>query len=362
MPNIARSIIRDSLQAKPDEAIVIQAGTQSIDLATQVAVEAYKVGADPAIFLDTDEAFFGQFKYLSEDQLRKTSAHCLGIADYVDSYVYIGGVEDPAPMSRVPQSKWSAMFQGEDAHRRKNIEKNQKQVGVALGAVTRARAKTYGFAYDKWKRTTEAAIAVDYKAMRRTADVLAAMFRRPAEVRVKADDGTNLRFRLAGEIRTPHVDDGVISEQDLADRNPTTSLPAGAVFVAPIETSANGTFHSDVRIPQVGTLIEGLSWTFRDGRVTDFTAKKNLKNSQLNYADGTGAKDRFASFGIGLNKKLLPGYLNSVYAAGVVSVGIGDNKDLGGDNESTYGYAGFQSHATVTIDGKPIVEEGRLVA
>ncbi len=57
--------------------------------------------------------------------------------------------------------------------------------------------------------------------------------------------------------------------------------------------------------------------------------------SVLNYAEGTGAKDRFASFGIGLNKKLLPGSLNSVYAEGVVSFGIGDNKDFGGDNEST---------------------------
>src|SRR2546428_3633170 len=127
MPNIARSIIRDSLQAKPDEAIVIQAGTQSIDLATQVAVEAYKIGADPAIFLDTDEAFFGQFKYLSEDQLRKTSAHCLGIADYVDSYVYIGGVADPAPRSPVPLVKMSAMFPGDAAPRRQYKRKSQKQ-------------------------------------------------------------------------------------------------------------------------------------------------------------------------------------------------------------------------------------------
>ncbi|TLZ72770.1 MAG: hypothetical protein E6K14_06385, partial [Methanobacteriota archaeon] len=95
----------------------------------------------------------------------------------------------------------------------------------------------------------------------------------------------------------------VISEADIADRNPTTSLPAGAVFVAPVEASAKGTFQSDVPIPSVGTLIEGMTWTFRDGRVTDFTAKKNLKSSQLNYAEGTGAKDRFASFGIGLNKK-----------------------------------------------------------
>ena len=362
MPNVARSIIRESLQAKPNEPIMIQAGTHTVDLATQVALEAYKVGADPAILLETDEVFYGQFKHLNEEQLRQTSAHCLGIADYVRSYVWIGGVEDPAPMRRVPQSKWAAMFEGEEAHHRKNLEKKQKQVGVALGAVTRARAKTYGFNFANWKRMTEDAISVNYSSMRRSGEVLSAMLRRAAEVRIKADNGTDLKFRLAGEVRPPFMDDGVLSDADLAIGNTTTSLPAGGIFAAPLEESANGTFVADVRVPQVGTLIEGIAWTFRDGKVVDFSAKRNLKSAQLNYATASGAKDRFGSFGIGLNGKILPGYLNSYYARGAVTVGIGDNRDLGGANESSYGFSGFHAHATVTVDGKPVVEDGRLVA
>lgn len=362
MPNIARSIIRDSLRTKPDEPIIIQAGAHTIDLASQVAIEAFKAGADPAILLETDDVFYGQFKHLTEEQLRKTSAHCLGIADYVRSYVWIGGVENPAPMRTVPKSKWAAMFEGEDAHHRKNLERKQKQVGVALGAVTRARAKTYGFNHTAWKKMVESAISVDYNEMRRRGQVLAELFRRPAQMRIKADNGTDLRFRLAGESRPTHVDDGVLSDEDLAIGNTTTSLPAGGVFIAPVEDSARGTFVSDVRIPSVGTLIEGLSWTFDGGRVTDFNAKRNLKNAQINYAEGTGAKDRFASFGIGLNKKIVPGYLNSYYARGAVSIGIGDNADFGGSNVSTYAFTGFHGHATVTVDGKPIVEQGVLVA
>ena len=87
-----------------------------------------------------------------------------------------------------------------------------------------------------------------------------------------------------------------------------------------------------------------------------------MKSAQLNYAEDTGAKDRFAWFGIGLNRKVVPGYVSSFYARGTVSVGIGDNRDLEGENESSYGFAGFASRATVTIDGKPVVEEGRLAA
>ena len=362
MPNIARSIIRDSLRTQPDEPIIIQAGTHTVDLAAQVAIEAYKAGADPAILVENDDVFYSQFKYLTEEQLRKTSAHCLGIADYVRSYVWIGGVENPAAMRTVPKSKWAAMFEGEDAHHRKNLEKKQKQVGVALGAVTRARAKTYGFNYNAWKKMVESAISVDYNEMRRRGDVLSELFRRPAQIRIKADNGTDLRFRLAGESRPTHVDDGVLSDEDLAIGNTTTSLPAGGAFIAPAEDSARGTFVADVKIPSVGSLIDGISWTFDGGRVVEFSAKKNLANAQLNYADATGAKDRFGSFGIGLNKKIVPGYLNSYYARGTVSIGIGDNADLGGTNVSSYGFAAPNAHATVTIDGKPIIEQGALVA
>jgi len=362
MPNIARSIIRDSLRVKEDEPVIIQAGAHTVDLATQVALEAFKVGADPAILFENDDFFYGQFKHLTEAQLRKTSAHCLGIADYVKSYVYIGGVENPEPMRRVPKAKWAAMFAGEDAHHRKNLEKKQKSVGVALGAVTRARAKTYGFNYAKWKKMVEDAITVDYNEMRRRGAVLAELFRRPAKIRITADNGTDLRFQLAGEARRTHVDDGVLSDEDIAMGNTNTSIPAGAAFIAPVEDSARGTIVSDVAIPSVGTLIEGLAWTFENGRVVDFRAKKNLASAQINFAEGSGDKDRLGVFGLGLNKKVMPAYLTPYYARGTVSVGIGDNQDYGGANTSSYGFFAFQGHATVTIDGKPIVEEGRLVA
>src|SRR3990172_3232857 len=238
MANLARTVIRDSLRAKPDEAIMIQAGKHPGDLATQVALEAFKVGADPAILYESDEYFYGQFKHLTEDQLRKTSAHCLGIADYAQSYVWIGGVENPAPMRRVPKNKWSAMFQGEEAHYRKNLEKKQKQVNVALGAVTRDRAKTYGFNFAKWRRMIEEAIATDYRAIPITRQVLSGLVQREAEVRVRADNGTDLRFRLAGETRVPFLDDGIIGDEDLAIGNTTTSLPAGAVYLAPLHDTA----------------------------------------------------------------------------------------------------------------------------
>lgn len=353
--------MRESLRAQPDEPILVTASPHTVDLATEVAVEAYRAGADPAILFENDAFYYAQFKHLTDAQLRKTSAHCLGLADYVRGYVWLQGVEDPSGMRRVPPPKFAAMFEGEEAHHRKSLEKKPKSVGVRLGLVTRARARTYGFNYTAWKRMMEAAIAVDYEEMGRAGKAVLARLRRPGRVRLTAENGTDLALRLVGEPRKVAFDDGVLSDEDLAAGNVNTSLPAGIVDVAPLEDSAEGTFVSDVGVPQVGTLIEGLSWTFAGGRVVDFSAKRNVKSAQLNYAEASGAKDRFASIGIGVNRRYAPGFLGSGFARGAVTVRIGDNRDLGGKNESSYGFEGYLTEATVTIDGDVLVDRGRLL-
>jgi leucyl aminopeptidase (aminopeptidase T) len=225
--------------------------------------------------------------------------------------------------------------------------------------VTRERSKTYGFNYAKWKESVEAAIATDYRQLEAMGKKVAAIFAQPSDVHVTAENGTDLRFRLAGSARTPRINDGVISDEDLAAGNPDAQLPAGAVWVAPVEESAEGTFVCDVGIPQVGRVVEGLSWTFGHGHVKDFTAKRNVTAAQTNWAEGTGAKDMFGSFGLGLNRRAKAGFLTNYIVSGAVGIGIGDNRDLGGVNHSNYGFAGSLVHGTVTIGGTTVIQDGK---
>ncbi|HYM40196.1 MAG TPA: aminopeptidase, partial [Thermoplasmata archaeon] len=325
-------------------------------------LECQKLGADPILALDTDRIFYGQFKNFTEENLRRTSAHCLGIAEYAQSYVYLGGPKDPGPMARVGNEKFGAMYAGEQAHFEKSLVKKPKTVGVALGQVTRERARTYGFSYPAWKAMVEAAIAVNYGKLGAAGKGVAARLSAPADVHVTADNGTDLRFRIAGGDRRPEVDDGVISDEDLAAGNRDVGLPAGSAFVAPVEESAQGTFVSDVGIPQQGRLIEGLSWTFRDGHAIDISAKRNLAASQASWETATGAKDMFGGFSVGLNPKAKAGFLQNPVVAGTVTIGIGDNRLIGGKNESSYGFASHLAHGTVEIGGTVVIDRGKWVA
>src|SRR2546428_8991817 len=166
----------------------------------------------------------------------------------------------------------------------------------------------------------EAATTLNQERVAWLGNVVADVISRPVDVRVTADNGTKLKSRLAGPERKPYIQDGVISDEDLAVgtlASRSVDLPTGEVGVAPVEESASGTFVADVSIPQRGRLIEGLSWTFRNGKVTDFSAKKNVQFAQTNWAEATGAKDVFGGVGLGLNPKALPGVLPKRLLAGV---------------------------------------------
>lgn len=358
---LAKSIVKESLRPKEYEVVTISTYPHTIELAEQVALECQKAGADPITLLETDEVFYGQYKNYSLENLRKTSAHCLGLAEYTQSYIWLGGPKDPGRMAKVPKERWEAANEGEQAHTDKWLATKPKSVWTALGQVTRERATRYGFNYAAWKRTVENAIATNYKQLASLGRTTAGLLSVPVSVRVTADNGTDVSFRLAGDARRPHVNDGVISDEDFAAENRDASLPAGDVWVAPVENSANGTVVSDVRIPQMGKLIEGLAWTFENGRVTDFAAKKNLALAQTGWEPGTGAKDMLGTFALGLNAKAKAGYLHNSIVAGTVTLGIGDNRNYDGANKSSYQFYNFQSSATVEIAGKSVIEAGRWV-
>jgi len=113
-----------------------------------------------------------------------------------------------------------------------------------------------------------------------------------------------------------------------------------------------------VPIPQRGRLVEGLSWTFRNGKVTDFTARKNLPFAQTNWAEATGSKDVFGEVSFGLNSRALPGFMQNSIVSGTVSISIGDNRGAGGKNDSSYGFSAPLVDGTVEIGGKTVIQDG----
>ncbi|GMV06160.1 MAG: hypothetical protein AMXMBFR53_24360 [Gemmatimonadota bacterium] len=190
---------------------------------------------------------------------------------------------------------------------------------------------------------------------------------RGAEVRVTTPAGTDLRFRVGDRPVTKQDGDASAARAALArnliDRE--VELPAGAIRVAPLEETVEGRV---VFPPSAwgATTVEGLTLTFTRGVAVEVEAATGVEAVRAEM-DGAGPAARaFREFALGFNPLLaipatdpwIPYY---GYGAGVVRLSLGDNTELGGAVGGGYVRWNFFTDATVTVDGVPWVENGRLV-
>lgn len=356
--SIASRVVNECLGIGKGDVVVISTFPHTIPLANAIALECYRQDADPLTVLETDEVQYGHLRILSEESLRTTSKHCLGLADYTKYYIWLGGPEDPSPMREIPPSKYSALFEGEKAHTDKSLKMGNLSAGLAVGQVTPQRARTYGFDFQVWKKMVEESMAVSPKELSDAGKRLEPALSSSGEVRVTAPNGTDLRFSLGG--RSPRIYDGILGQEDIERGTLGVGLPSGAISVSVLEDTAEGTVVFDVPTPQLGKLIKVMEWSFQKGRLVELSAEENQAVVEELYKGAKGDKDRLGSLTIGVNPKAKAGFLHNDIAKGAVTLAIGDNRDLGGKNESDWGFPGTLGRATLEIGGKVIVKDGRL--
>ena len=131
--------------------------------------------------------------------------------------------------------------------------------------------------------------------------------------------------------------------------------------IFPEETSANGVVAFDVPQAWAGRTIRKMRWEFRNGRLTEFGGDAAALLLKKQFDASTGDKDVISAVTIGTNPKAALGFLQNNIVRGAVTVGVGGNDFAGGNNKSSFGFESTIRGATVEVDGKPIVREGKLL-
>jgi hypothetical protein len=190
---------------------------------------------------------------------------------------------------------------------------------------------------------------------------------RGREIHITSAAGTDLRFRIGD--RPVNLQDGDASAaraargKVLVDRE--IEIPAGAVRVAPVEESVEGT----IAFPPSqwdARPVEGLRLTFAKGRISGITASsgRDAVDAELTRAGAAGRS--FREFALGFNPLLtvpergpwIPYY---GYGAGVVRLSLGDNTELGGAVGGGYVRWNFFTDLTVTVGDTTWVRDGKLM-
>lgn len=356
---LAKLVVNDTLRIDSSDIVSITTWPHTIDAANAISKECFKQGADVLLNLWTDDYYYSLLEELSEKSLREPSKVCQAFTETVTAQVNLSGPENPEFLKKISSSKFTAWFEGErKAHFPRSLERKIRSANLLLGLVTPQRAKTYGFKFGTWKNVMEDAITADLKKISKVGRELSSILEQGHKVQITAANGTGLTLELVG--RPVHIDDGMIDENDIARKSLDAQLPAGFIETTVVETGGDGKVIFDLPIQTLGVNVEGLEWDFEKGKITSMTAKKNLEPLSDTLGKASGDKDRIALLGIGLNPKAEYGYMMNNIVEGAVAIGVGDNEAIGGKNKSSYGIIGELSKATLEIDGKPIIGNGKL--
>jgi leucyl aminopeptidase (aminopeptidase T) len=212
-----------------------------------------------------------------------------------------------------------------------------------------------------------ALLATDYASLAAIQRGFAAALK-SAEVHITSPSGTDLRFRTGD--RPVNLQDGDASQARAARGvvliDKEIELPAGAIRVAPLEDTIEGT----IAFPPSqwdGRPVEGLKLRFSKGRVVDVAAASGRDAVEAEMQRAGDAGRAFREFALGFNPLLavpergpwIPYY---GYGSGVVRLSLGDNSELGGKVGGGYVRWNFFTDLTVAVGSKTWVRNGKLAA
>jgi leucyl aminopeptidase (aminopeptidase T) len=196
----------------------------------------------------------------------------------------------------------------------------------------------------------------DYNAIAERSRRLSAELERGNEVHVTSPAGTDIRL-IRGD-RHAKPDTGLYHHA-----GEYGNLPAGETFFAPIEGSAQGVVVFEAAVAGVGKIKKPIRLDVRDGLAVEITGGEEAQklNDLVNPLGSAGRN--IAELGIGTNDqaKITGVILEDEKVMGTVHIALGDNMSMGGAVSVPSHLDGLILKPTVYVDGRLIMEAGRLL-
>lgn len=201
------------------------------------------------------------------------------------------------------------------------------------------------------------AITADYSLVSELCEKMGALMDKASNVRIASKKGTDITMSIQG--RLVERDIGLLFKPGECG-----NLPAGEVYTAPVEGSAEGTLVFDGSIASIGLLKKPVTVTVRNGFATQITGgPEATKFDAMLGAVQKREAYNIAELGVGCNPKgrLIGIILEDEKIYGTVHVALGDNSTFGGNVQAGIHLDGIMLKPTMFLDDKVVIKDGAWV-
>jgi aminopeptidase len=364
----ARLIVEYSITVKPGDLVAITARPPATPLIEALYIEILKAGGHPHFlardyppFLpglgNTGELFL---QYANGDQLEHVDLFYKRVIDDFDGLVTILSDENLSTFAQTDQAKLGA-------YRRAHKDVSQTYVrrmgsGELKRLLTLYPTDAAAQAAEMNTRHFEDFV---YKAMYLDQDDPVAFWRGMADKQQRIVDWLNGKDVV--EIKGPNVDLTMsIKGRVFKPAAGKINMPDGEIYTGPVEESANGWVAFSYPNYGTGREISGIEFTFKDGKVVDAKAEKNLQFVIERLDTDQGAR-YLGELGIGFNDRvdrLTKEILFDEKMGGTIHLAIGRGyPDTGSKNESAIHWdllCDMKDGGQIIVDGELIYESGQF--
>lgn len=357
---VAKNVLAKTLRIRRGENVVIETWSETLPWAKPFVAEARQMGANPLMLFEDEDSFWEALRTGNSRHTGRVGSHEWAALDKTSAYVFFFGPSQWPRYAELAPKQVAGVAAYNPEWYRHAAKAKIRGARMYLGRTSSLAADRWKVDLGAWQNELLRASLASPTEMHRLGMKVGERMRKGKLVNVRHANGTELSFRL-GKFPV-QLDDALVDATDLKAGNNMATIPGGVVGVAIDHTSAEGTvLGNHTTYPDAGP-VSGARWNFSKGHLTGQTYESGGDSIETAFAKAPrGGKDRLSYFSVGLNPEITQLPQMEDQELGAVMLRIGGNSFQGGKNASPFGAWLVVNGADVTIDDRPLLQEGRLV-
>jgi leucyl aminopeptidase (aminopeptidase T) len=342
---LARKILSESLNVKSGESVTIETWSNGVSFASQVALEAKRIGASPLVILEDEASYIEAAKTVPKENLGNMGEHESALLSKTNAYVFIPGPPLAFYSELIDQQARSASTAYNNSWYAAAATARLRGVRLNHGYLGREAAVMLGKDLDEMVRHMIEASLCDYQEIKKRARKLTESLR-DDELMVLNCRGSTLQFAFKGDLT---VEDGVVDDEDLKIEENMAAIPPGIVRKQVDSKSVHGTILCDAPLTRQG-MIGGVKLRFEKGQLVEWNAESNKEGLDRMIQKIPEEKRGITRASIGLNPLLKQGYSQDSFVEGIVGITVG-----------YFGLSAVVQSAHLHGGGKTLIDNGTLL-
>ncbi|MFA6430486.1 MAG: aminopeptidase [Candidatus Paceibacterota bacterium] len=345
---LAQLVVKYSVFVKHEENVIISGSTEAEEFIRALYEEVLKVGGHPILKLTLPGLTHAFYKHAQKHHIEKFPDDFEYMIKNSHKHIGISTKTNTRELTNCDSDKIAS--RSKITHPIVEYICNSKPLmhRVTVGFPCQALAQEAEMSLSEYEDFVFDACLQDWNKLGKLMDKILKKFKKNSEVWI-IGDGVDLKMKVHGD-------------KAVADKG-EENMPGGEVFMAPVRDSLNGWIKFDYPSVRDGKEVSDIELVFKDGRVVESKASKNL-----DYLRKMLAIDKNAEFvgelGIGCNPKIKK-YTNNLLfdekIGGTIHLALGAAyKENGGGNDSALHWDIVKSmrKGKIIVDGKVIQNKG----